>query len=232
MQEHTIVSQAHWLSARKQLLAKERELTQLRDQLSAQRRALPWVAVTRSYAFEGPQGTKTLAELFESKSQLIVYHLMFDPSSQAPCKSCAFWADAFDGMRVHLAQRDVQLVAVSRAARTKLQRFQERMGWRFPWYSAEDESFNVAYGVTFQSDDPAERARYNFGTTPARGVEQPGVSVFARDQAGAVFHTYSCYARGLDALNPAYQYLDLVPQGRNEAGLSFPMAWVRHHDDY
>jgi len=230
MEQHPIVNQEQWIAARKELLAKEKEFTRLRDKLNAERRALPWVRVERAYAFDGPEGQRSLSELFEDKSQLVVYHLMFEPQNEAACRGCSFWADAFDGMRRHLAQRDVRLVAISRAPLAKLEKFKQRMGWSFPWYSAEDERFNVAYGVTFP--DLASRAQYNFGSTRAAQGEQPGLSVFARDASGAVFHTYSCYARGIDALNPTYQYLDLVPKGRDEAGFDFPMAWLRHHDAY
>jgi predicted dithiol-disulfide oxidoreductase (DUF899 family) len=232
MEKHSIVSEEQWLTARKQLLAKEKELTHLRDQLSDMRRALPWTRVDSEYSFEGPEGKVTLAQLFEGKSQLVVYHLMFQPENQAPCRSCAFWADAFDGMRAHLAQRDVRLIAISRAPRAKLEPFAKRMGWTFPWYSAVGNQFNVAYGVTFPNLTSDRGKAYNFGTQVPPGSEMPGVSVFVRDADGTVFHTYSCYGRGIDALNPAYQYLDLVPKGRDEAGLSHAMAWVRHHDEY
>lgn len=231
MKKRPIVSQEQWLSARKQLLAQEKELTQLRDRLSALRRELPWVRVEATYTFEGANGKQTLADLFEGQSQLLVYHLMFAPENAAPCRSCAFWADAFDGMLAHLAQRDARLVAISRAPYAKLAAFRQRMGWHFPWYAAEDNRFNSAFGVYFPKLE-SEQQRYNFGTEPPKGHDMPGVSVFVRDAEGSVFHTYSCYSRGIDALNPTYQYLDLLPEGRAEAGLSFPMAWVRHHDDY
>jgi predicted dithiol-disulfide oxidoreductase (DUF899 family) len=232
MEQHKIVSQEQWLAARRELLTKEKEFTHLRDKLSALRRELPWVRVEREYGFEGPQGKVTLAQLFEGKSQLVIYHLMFQPESQAPCRSCAFWADAFDGMRVHLAQRDVRLIAVSRAPKAKLDAFAVRMGWTFPWYSAVDSTFNIDHGVTFPNLANDRSKAYNFGTRVPDGSEMPGVSVFVREADGTIFHTYSCYARGIDALNPAYQYLDLVPKGRDEAGLSHAMAWVRHHDNY
>lgn len=232
MEPQSIVSQEQWLAARKQLLAKEKELTHMRDQLSALRRALPWVRVEREYQFDGPDGRSTLAQLFQDKQQLVIYHLMFRPESEGPCRSCSFWADAFDGMRAHLAQRDVRLIAVSRAPQSKLAPFAKRMGWTFPWYSAADSQFNIDMGVTFPDLESDRSKRYNFGTQVPPGTEMPGVSVFTRAEDGAVFHTYSSYGRGIDALNPAYQYLDLVPKGRNEEGLEHPMAWVRYHDNY
>ena len=232
MTQQTIVTRELWLGARKDLLAKEKELTRLRDQVSALRRELPWVRVERDFVFEGPNGKQTLAELFEGKSQLLVYHLMFAPENEGPCRSCSFWADAFNGMQTHLAQRDVRLIAISRAPLAKLESFRQRMGWSFPWYAAADDSFNVTYGVYFPDADAANRPAYNFGTEKPQGRDKPGVSVFVRDADGSVYHTYSCYSRGIDGLNPTYQYLDLLPKGRDEAGLSYPMAWVRYHDAY
>lgn len=234
MQQHRIVSGEDWVAARKQLLAKEKEFTRLRDELARARRDLPWQRVDKAYAFETPDGTKTLADLFEGRSQLIVQHFMFDPSWDAGCKSCSFWADNFNGIVVHLAQRDVSFVAVSRAPLPKIEAFKRRMGWSFKWVSSFPSDFNRDYHVSFAPDD-LERgtAEYNFEKQTAdMPPELPGVSIFARDEQGNVFHTYSCYARGLDMLNAAYHYLDLVPKGRDEAGLSYPMAWVRLHDQY
>ena len=234
MQQHRIVSGEEWVAARKLLLAREKEFTRARDELSKVRRELPWRRVDKAYAFDGPDGRKTLADLFEGRSQLIVQHFMFDPDWDAGCKSCSFWADNFNGIVVHLKQRDVSFVAVSRAPLPKIEAFKRRMGWSFRWVSSYPSDFNRDYQVSFEPGD-LERgtAEYNFEKRTADSPrELPGVSVFARDERGSVFHTYSCYARGLDVLNAAYHYLDLVPKGRDEDGLSFPMAWVRLHDQY
>jgi predicted dithiol-disulfide oxidoreductase (DUF899 family) len=228
-----LVSRSEWLVARTALLAREKQLTHAREALAAERRALPWVRVDSPYVFECEGGKKTLAELFGPRGQLLVYHFMFPASWEAGCKSCSFWADGYDGMRPHLAARDVTLVAVSKAPLAKLVAFRKRMGWSFPWVSSAENSFNRDFGVTITPDEIASRARvYNFGTQPFGVEEAPGISVFAKDPRGDVCHTYSCYARGLDWLNPAYQLLDLVPKGRDEIGLPHPMAWVRLHDEY
>ena len=233
MQQHRIVSGEEWVTARKLLLAREKEFTHARDELSKARRELPWRRVDKVYAFDGPDGRQTLADLFEGRSQLIVQHFMFDPDWDAGCKSCSFWADNFNGIVVHLKQRDVSFVAVSRAALPKIEAFKRRMGWSFKWVSSFPSDFNSDYHVSFGPDDLQRgTAEYNFEKQTELPPELPGVSVFARDERGDVFHTYSCYARGLDMLNAAYHYLDLVPKGRDEAGLSFPMAWVRLHDQY
>lgn len=233
MTGHPVVAREAFLAARKALLAKEKALTKLRDEVTAARRALPWGRVEKPYAFDTPSGRRTLAELFGQHSQLLVYHFMFGPDWQEGCKSCSFWADNFDGIVEHLAARDVALVAVSRGPLDRLLAFRQRMGWRFPWVSSEPSAFNLDYGVSFTREQlDAGAVEYNFAPLQTSMSELPGVSVFTKDAAGAVFHTYSCYARGLDALNGAYQLLDLVPKGRDEAGLSFPMAWVRHRDRY
>jgi len=231
MQQHKIVSRDEWLAARKALLAKEREFTHERDRLSAQRRELPWVRVEERYVFEGRDGKVALPELFAGSSQLIVYHFMFGPDWQEGCPSCSFWADNYNGIAIHLKHRDAQLVAVSRAPMAKLEAYRKRMGWSFTWVSSLGNSFNRDYHVSFA---PAELkdAYYNYDRRGFGVTEAPGLSVFAKNAAGDVFHTYSCYARGLDAMNSAYQLLDLVPKGRDEAGLSHPMAWVRRHDRY
>jgi predicted dithiol-disulfide oxidoreductase (DUF899 family) len=220
-----VVEHDEWLAQRKQLLTKEKEFTRLRDELSRERRDLPWERVQKEYVFEGPDGRRTLPELFAGRSQLVVYHFMFDPSWDAGCKSCSFWADNFDPNVVHLKARDVTMVAVSLAPYAKLAAYRERMGWSFPWYSSADTDFNVDYGVSF-----TEEAEYNYGSEKVGNMEREGVSVFFEDPAGAVFHTYSAYARGIDLLNTAYNYLDLVPKGRDEA--EGPQAWVRRHDEY
>ena len=233
MDKHTVVSRESWIKARKRLLAKEKEFTRLRDELSRQRRRLPWVRVGKAYAFDGPNGGETLAELFAGRSQLIVYHFMFDPEWETGCKSCSFWADNFNGIVVHLSQRDVSFVAISRAPLEKLQTFARRMGWSFKWLSSFGNDFNRDYGVSFAPEDlAAGQVTYNYAAQKSSTSELPGVSVFFRDSAGDVYHTYSCDARGLDILNGAYHFLDLTPKGRDEAGLPHTMSWVRLRDQY
>ena len=233
MIEHPVVSESAWLAARQQLLAKEKEFTRLRDELARERRALPWVKIEKSYVFDGPAGKESLGDLFGGRHQLIVQHFMFDPAWNAACKSCSFWADGFNGFFPHLEQRDLAFVAVSLAPVEKLNAFKARMGWSFKWVSSLGSDFNRDYQV---SETPEEKARgeayYNYRTGEPFGGERPGVSVFYRDDDGSVFHTYSCYARGLDMMNGAYQYLDLAPKGRDEGSLAYPMAWVRLHDEY
>ena len=236
--QHQVASHDEWLAARTQLLAEEKEITRLRDQLSQRRRDLPWEAVDKEYVLEGPHGPMTLAELFGGRSQLVVYHAMFDPATASPsaswtedaaCQFCSFWADNFNGTVVHLNHRDVTLVAVSRAPYAKIAAYEQRMGWTFPWVSSGKSDFNFDYRVSFTAQELAEQADYNY-TIQAVGPEQPGVSVFFKDAAGRIFHTYSTYARGLDMVNVAYHYLDLVPKGRDE-GDGGP-HWVRRHDEY
>jgi predicted dithiol-disulfide oxidoreductase (DUF899 family) len=233
LEDHKIVSKDDWIEARKALLKKEKEFTILRDQLSQQRRKLPWVAVNKEYVFEGPNGKETLAELFDGKSQLIVYHFMFDPSWEAACLHCSFWADNFNGIIVHLNQRDVTMIAVSRAPYSKLTKYEKRMGWDFKWVSSYDTDFNFDYHVSFRPEElDRKEAFYNYNLQDTNSSEREGVSVFYKDPAGRVFHTYSAYARGIDMLNVAYHYLDLVPKGRYEVGHEFPQFWVRRHDEY
>lgn len=225
-----VVDRETWLKARLALLTEEKALTHAREALAAKRRALPRVRVETPYRFTGEAGEATLADLFAGRSQLLVYHFMFGPDWQEGCKSCSFWADNFDGAVPHLAARDATLVAVSRAPFAKLAAFKRRMGWRFPWISSAGSSFNEDFAVSFPKGGAARR--YNFGTQSFAMEEAPGMSVFARDPSGAVFHTYGTFARGLDWLNGAYQLMDLLPKGRDEAGLAYPMAWVRHRDKY
>ena len=234
MADHRIATPEEWVEARKKLLIKEKEFTRLRDQLSQARRDLPWVRVAKQYVFDGPKGKETLAQLFGGRSQLVVYHFMFEPDWDAGCKSCSFWADNFERNVIHLAARDVTLVAVSRAPFEKLDAFRKRLGWTFKWVSSGGTDFNFDYHVSFTPEELAKgEVHYNFGSFEPQGPELPGISVFYRDDSGAVFHTYSCYARGLDMMNAAYQYLDLVPLGRNEAEQRpHPQAWVRHRDSY
>jgi len=230
--KHLVVSPEEWLVARKGLLAKEKEFTRLRDRLSEERRELPWVRVEKAYVFDGPDGKESLSDLFADRSQLVVYHFMFDPSWEEGCKSCSFWADNYGGAIAHLNQRDVTMVTVSKAPLAKLEAFRKRMGWTFKWVSSSATDFNRDYGVSFTPDErESGRAFYNYRLGHIGG-EMPGLSVFYKDGSGAVFHTYSCYARGLDMFNSAYQLLDLVPKGRDEADLPYTMAWVRHRDRY
>ena len=233
MQPHKIVSREEWVETRKALMAREKELTRARDRLSEERRALPWVKVDKTYVFEGPDGSKTLADLFAGRSQLVVQHFMFAPDWNEGCKSCSFWADGFERMIPHLAARDTTLLAISRAPLEKLDAFKKRMGWTFGWLSSAHNDFNYDYAVSFTPQEIAEGAKvYNFGTSGFGIEEAPGISVFFRDQAGNIFHTYSCFARGLDMMNAAYHYLDLTPLGRHEEGLPYPMDWLRLRDQY
>jgi len=232
MTDHRIVSHEDWTAERVALLAKEKAFTRLRDELSRERRALSWERVEKSYVFETPNGSQSLGDLFDGCQQLIVYHFMFSPGWEVGCKSCSFWADNFNGIGAHLRQRDVTLLAISRAPLSTLQAFAKRMGWAFPWASSGSGDFNFDYHVSFAPD--AVRSgpvSYNY-TLREGGPELPGVSVFYRDEDGTIFHTYSCYARGLDILNGAYHYLDLTPTGRDEDELPYPMDWVKLHDLY
>ena len=229
--DRRIVSHEQWLEARRALLAKEKHFTRLRDDLSRERRELPWEAVEKDYAFEGPTGTETLSQLFQGRSQLVVYHFMFAPDWQAGCPHCSFWADNFNPIIVHLAQRDATMVAVSRAPYAKLAAYQKRMGWTFKWVSSGGSSFNRDFAVSFTPEEvDAKRALYNYAAQNPEVSEREGISVFYKDDAGRVFHTYSTYARGIDLLNTAYNYLDLVPKGRDEGGRG--PYWVRRHDEY
>jgi predicted dithiol-disulfide oxidoreductase (DUF899 family) len=233
LENHKVVSKNEWLKARKILLNKEKEFTVLRDQLSQARRDLPWTAVDKEYVFEGPNGKETLSELFDGRSQLIVYHFMFDPTWEAGCPSCSFWTDNFNGIIVHLNQRDITMVTVSKAPYNKLAAYENRMGWNFKWVSSYDTDFNFDYNVSFRPEETAKKeGMYNFTIQDPLTTEREGVSVFYKDAAGRIFHTYSAYARGIDMLNVAYHYLDLVPKGRDEAGHEFPQFWVRRHNEY
>ena len=227
-----IVSQTEWLNARKKLLAKEKECTHMRDALAAERRALPWVRVEQNYAFDTPAGKKTLAELFDGRSQLAVYHFMFGPEWKEGCPSCSMAADAFDGVNWHLIQRDVTFTAISRASLDQIEAFRKRMGWHFPWASSANNGFNHDFQVSFTKEELASGKVYNYGTMNFPAEEAPGFSTFAKDSAGSVFHTYSTFGRGLDELLGVYYFLDRTAKGRNEDALPHPMAWVRHHDRY
>ncbi|HEU4602216.1 MAG TPA: DUF899 domain-containing protein [Steroidobacteraceae bacterium] len=241
MNRPNVVTPEEWLSARRALLEKEKELTRQRDALAAARRELPWVKLNQNYVFEGPSGSVTLADLFGTRSQLIVYHFMYGPGWKEGCPSCSFLADYFDASIPHLAARDVSFAAVSHARYAEIAPFKTRMGWKFPWVSSFNTSFNTDYHVSFSAEEvEGNRMFYNYEKTgkPAPEVptalfqETPGASVFYKDANGEIFHTYSVYARGLEPGLVAYFFLDLVPKGRDEAGLPWPMAWVRHHDKY
>jgi predicted dithiol-disulfide oxidoreductase (DUF899 family) len=233
MEAHKVVSHDEWIAARRRLLDREKEFTQERDRLSQERRDLPWERVDKTYVFDGAGGKETLADLFGGHSQLVVYHFMLAPDWEAGCKSCSFWADNFERNVIHLAHRDVTMIAISRAPLAKIEAFKARMGWTFKWVSAAGNDFNFDYHVSFTPEEQAKGgAYYNYAQRKIPGPELPGISVFYKDAAGTVFHTYSCYARGLDMMNAAYHYLDLVPKGRDEAGLPASMSWVRHRDRY
>jgi len=233
LDNHRIVSKDEWFAARSALLKKEKEFTLLRDKLGQQQRDMPWVLVDKEYLFDGPNGKQTLSDLFDGRSQLIVYHFMYDPNWDAGCPSCSFWADNFNGIVVHLNQRDVTMIAVSKAPYSKIGEYKKRMGWNFKWVSSYDNDFNFDYHVSFTPEELSEKkAFYNYNLQDTHSPEREGVSVFYKDTAGHVFHTYSAYARGIDVLNVAYHYLDLVPMGRDEDGHEFPQFWVRRHDEY
>ena len=228
---HKVVSNAKWITARKKLLIKEKKFTRLRDQLSKQVRDLPWEAVTKEYVFDGPDGKQNLADLFDGKSQLIVYHFMFGPDWKAGCPHCSRWADNFNGIIVHLNQRDVSMIAVSRAPYAKLAEYKKRMGWTFKWVSSFDRDFSFDFHVSFGEKDMAKKkAFYNFTMQDPGSPEREGVSVFFKDAKSKVFHTYSTYARGIEMVNLDYRYLDLVPKGRDEGGRG--PFWVHRHDEY
>jgi predicted dithiol-disulfide oxidoreductase (DUF899 family) len=233
MEQATVVTPAEWVAARKELLRKEKEFTRLRDELSRQRRALPWEKVEKPYVFDGPRGKETLADLFGGKSQLIVYHFMFGPGWKEGCPSCSYLADTFDGGVVHLAHRDVTFLAISRATLPEIETFKKRMGWQFKWVSSFGNEFNRDYQASFSPQDiVVGKVYYNYEMTEFPSEEGPGASVFYKNEAGEIFHTYSCYARGLDSMVGTYNWLDIAPKGRDEDGLAFTMAWVRHHDKY
>jgi predicted dithiol-disulfide oxidoreductase (DUF899 family) len=225
----SVVGHDEWLEARKRLLAAEKEFTRARDELTRQRQELPWEPVEKEYVFDGPDGQESLAELFDGRSQLLVYHFMFEPDDDAGCPVCSFWADNFDPIVPHLKARDVTMIAVSRAPFPKLAAYERRMGWSFKWVSSFENEFNYDYGVAFEPEQ-LKQPLYNYGTLTPSSASREGVSIFAKDEGGRVFHTYSSYARGIDLVNTAYNYLDLVPKGRDENGRA--SFWVRRHDEY
>jgi predicted dithiol-disulfide oxidoreductase (DUF899 family) len=219
-------------AARLELLVREKELSRLRDQISAERRRLPWVRLEKSYEFDGPNGRLSMLDLFGHNSQLIVYHFMMGPGWVEGCPICSFWADSFDGTQVHLAHRDAALVVVSRAPFPEIETYRQRMGWSFRWVSSAPSDFNFDFGVSSTPEHRVTGSEYNFRHVDEPMPESPGLSVFARDDAGEIYHTYSTYSRGLDPINTAYQLLDVTPKGRDEQDLPWTMAWLRRHDSY
>ncbi len=233
MQSHPVVSKDDWLMARIKLLQKEKAFTQQRDQLSRERRELPWVKIEKDYVFDTPNGKETLSDLFDGQSQLLVYHFMFGQDWEEGCKSCSFWADNFNGIDIHLKHRDVTMIAISKAPLKKLEAYQTRMGWNFLWVSSLGNDFNRDYYVSFTSEEIQKgEMYYNYQNTQYPSEELAGVSVFYKDNSGTIYHTYSTFSRGLDMVNGAYHYLDLVPKGRDEDLLPWTMEWLRHHDKY
>ena len=238
--EHKVVSHAEWVEARKKHLADEKNFTKERDRLSQARRDLPWELVDKEYVFEGPQGRRTLEELFDGRGQLVIYHAMFNPGTasehttwtkDAPCFACSFWMDNFDNVVVHLNHRDITMAAASRAPVAAIEKYRKRMGWTFPWYSSSGSDFNLDYHVSFTPEQlKAGKAEYNYRVEEIGFSEMPGLSVFRRED-GNIYHTYSAYARGLDMVNVAYQYMDLAPKGRDEANMG-GMGWLRRRDEY
>ncbi len=232
MAEHKVVSQKAWIAARKSLLVKEKKFTHLREQLAQQRRDLPWEKVVKRYVFDGPKGRESLSDLFDGRSQLVVYHFMFGPGWEEGCSHCSFWADHYDGMGVHLNQRDVCFVVVSRAPLAEITPFKRRMGWGFKWVSSCQTDFNYDYQASFTPEDiQSSSVFYNYKTIEMDMTDREGLSVFYKDKRGDVFHTYSTYARGIDMMNLTYQFLDIVPKGRDE-NPEDPQGWVRYHDRY
>lgn len=230
MMQHKVVSREDWLAARRQHLIREKEITRAMDRLHEERRALPWVKVDKDYSFDTTEGRKSLRDLFGRNSQLIVYHFMFGPDWEEGCPGCSFLADHIDGANLHLKHHDVSVVVVSRGPLAKLQAYRKRMGWQFDWVSSEGSDFNYDYHVSFTPQDLADgKVFYNFEQTSDGNDELPGISVFYKDEAGDIFHTFSSYGRGGDILIGAHNYLDMTPKGRNEGVI---MDWVRRHDRY
>ena len=234
MNNHKIVSREEWLEARTAYLAKEKEFTRQRDELSQQRRELPWVKLNKTYLFDGPNGKESLADLFDGRSQLIVYHFMYGPDWKEGCPSCSFWADNYNDVIIHLNHRDISMVAVSRSDLANLEAYKARMGWDFKWVSSLENDFNFDFHVSATPEQlEAKEMVYNYSQTPGWAAEEmPGVSVFYKNEEGEVFHTYSTYSRGLDMLNGAYHLMDLVPKGRDESDLPYTMAWLKRNDSY
>lgn len=233
LKQHKVVSEKEWLAARRELLQAEKEFTRQRDAISVKRRELPWVKVAKDYVFDGRAGKVSLAELFRDRSQLIIYHFMLGPDWEQGCPSCSYLSDHYDGSLVHLNARDIAFAAVSRAPMPQIAAFKQRMGWRFPWVSSFNTDFNRDYHVSFTKAELASgKVYYNYGMQSFGAEEAPGLSVFYKNAAGEIFHTYSTFGRGLDILVGAYNFMDMAPKGRDEEGLAHTMAWVRHHDRY
>jgi predicted dithiol-disulfide oxidoreductase (DUF899 family) len=233
MSQHSVVSREEWKRARIELLAEEKAMTKALDALAEKRRALPWVAVDKNYKFAGPNGTQTLTELFGVHRQLVVYHFMYGPDWEEGCTSCSFWADNYNGLDVHLANRDTALTVISNTSLNNIEAYRQRMGWQFNWYSSLGSGFNRDFHVSSSPDEQAAGGiEYNFRPSTSPMSEAPGLSVFIKDDEGKVAHSYSCYARGLDIFNSAYQILDMTPLGRDEGEFPFTMAWLRRHDQY
>ncbi|OWY27103.1 DUF899 domain-containing protein [Herbaspirillum robiniae] len=230
---HPVVSTDQWLQARGRLLEREKEIMRLQDRLAAERRALPWRAVDKDYRFDTPEGLRNLPELFAGRRQLLVQHFMFGPGWEEGCPSCSYMADHSDGMNPHLAQRDITLVAVSRAPLAEIARFRRRMGWRFDWVSSHGSDFNADFGVSFDArEQAAGEVDYNYARRPFPHAEAPGISVFVQGEDGRIYHSYSTYGRGVEVMMGAYRLMDLTPGGRGERDVPHKMEWVRHHDRY
>jgi predicted dithiol-disulfide oxidoreductase (DUF899 family) len=230
---HPVVTREHWLTERKALLAREKKMSRLRDELARDRQQLPWVLVDKPYVFDAPGGKRSLADLFEGRHQLVVQHFMFAPDWSEGCTGCSFMADHIDGALPHLAQRDLSFVAISRAPLAEIERFRSRMGWRFPWVSSNGSDFNHDFQVSFTLQEKKKgEVVYNYEPQPYFDQEAPGISAFYRDEAGQIFHTYSTYGRGVELMMGSYELLDIAPKGRDEAGFQHGMDWVRHHDRY
>lgn len=231
LRDHRVLPHDQWIEARKELLAKEKEFTRQRDALSQARRDLPWERVEKDYVFDGPDGEESLSDLFGGSSQLIAYHFMFDPDGDEGCPHCSFWADTFDGIPAHLRANDTAFVAISRAPLPKLQAYEKRMGWKFRWLSAFGTEFTRDFGVQFTPDQvDADRGFYNYALREVFAPDREGISVFYKDSEGKLYHTYSTYARGIDIVNSAYNFIDMTPKGRDEG--DEPQQWVRRHDEY
>lgn len=233
IENHAVVSKDRWIAERKTLLAREKELTHLRDQIARERRALPWERIEKNYMFDTTEGPRTLAELFEGRRQLLVQHFMLGPGWEQGCPSCSFMSDHLGGMKLHLEHRDVTLVVVSRAPLAEIERFRQRMGWQFKWVSSFGNDFNFDFGVSFRPEEIAQgKVAYNYDLRAFPSEEAPGISVFCKDRSGEVFHTYSTFGRGVEVMMGTYNLLDLTPKGRDEHNPNYPMDWVRHHDRY
>jgi predicted dithiol-disulfide oxidoreductase (DUF899 family) len=230
---HRVVTPNDWIAERKNLLSREKELTRLRDQIARERRALPWVRIEKDYVFETPVGARRLAHLFQGRRQLLVQHFMLGTGWEEGCKSCSFMADHLDSIIVHLAQRDIALLAVSSAPLAEIERFRQRMGWKFTWASSNSNEFNRDFHVSFAPEDRVDgEVYYNYHLTAFPADEMPGISIFVKNDAGETFHTYSTFGRGVEVMMGAYNLIDLTPKGRDEQNLPHNMAWLRHHDRY